>query len=176
MFNIKKITHVLLKGLLVLSFLFPVAAFAANQNQDANRAPASSIDMVQSFKTDSNYCDEMASRVETVYGIPQGLLASISIVESGVFVSKKGVNGTPKKVAHAWPWTIQVKGKGYFFATKAEAIAAAQYLLDHNIRNFDVGCTQVNMMYHADAFKNLDEAFDPITNMKYAATFFKQYS
>ena len=35
----------------------------------------------------------------------------------------------------------------------------------------DVGCTQINLMYHPNAFASLDDAFDPERNAAYAARF-----
>jgi hypothetical protein len=39
------------------------------------------------------------------------------------------------------------------------------------VRNIDVGCMQVNLHYHPDAFASLEEAFDPAANVAYAADF-----
>ena len=39
------------------------------------------------------------------------------------------------------------------------------------VRSIDVGCMQVNLMHHPDAFASLDEAFDPVANARYAARF-----
>ena len=39
------------------------------------------------------------------------------------------------------------------------------------VRSIDVGCLQVNLMYHPAAFASLDEAFDPRINAAYAARF-----
>lgn len=39
------------------------------------------------------------------------------------------------------------------------------------IESIDVGCMQVNLRHHPDAFKDLDAAFDPAQNVKYAAQF-----
>ncbi len=39
------------------------------------------------------------------------------------------------------------------------------------MRSIDVGCMQVNLMYHPNAFASLDEAFDPSANAQYAARF-----
>jgi hypothetical protein len=38
----------------------------------------------------------------------------------------------------------------------------------------DVGCMQINMMYHGDAFTSIEQAFDPAANVAYAARFLKQ--
>jgi len=37
----------------------------------------------------------------------------------------------------------------------------------------DVGCMQVNLYHHPDAFDSLESAFDPVTNATYAARFLK---
>ena len=37
----------------------------------------------------------------------------------------------------------------------------------------DVGCMQVNLYHHAHAFSSLDNAFDPQSNVDYAARFLR---
>jgi hypothetical protein len=64
-----------------------------------------------------------------------------------------------------------VQGRGQFFPTKAAAIAEAQALLARGVRSIDLGCMQVNLRHHPDAFPNLEAAFDPATNARYAARF-----
>jgi hypothetical protein len=39
------------------------------------------------------------------------------------------------------------------------------------VRLIDVGCLQVNLHYHPQAFASLEEAFDPPANARYAAQF-----
>lgn len=60
---------------------------------------------------------------------------------------------------------------GRFFPTKAEAIAHVRHLQARGITNIDVGCMQINLHHHPDAFDNLDTAFDPKANAAYAASF-----
>ena len=71
----------------------------------------------------------------------------------------------------AWPWTVTAEGKGRFFPTKAAAIAAVRRLQARGVSSIDVGCMQVNLFYHPDAFKSLDAAFDPNHNAAYGAKF-----
>lgn len=99
-------------------------------------------------------------------GIPNHLLAAISSTESGRWHEGLGM-------ALPWPWTINVEGKGYYFASKAEAIAKTQSFLRNGARSIDVGCMQVNLKHHPNAFRTLDEAFDPATNVGYAAQFLR---
>jgi hypothetical protein len=70
-----------------------------------------------------------------------------------------------------WPWVIDADGVGQFFATKAQAVAAVAALQAQGVHSIDVGCMQVNLMHHADAFTSLDQAFDPFANTAFAARF-----
>lgn len=96
--------------------------------------------------------------------IPVHLLAAISTIETGRY--HKGLD-----MALPWPWTINVEGQGHYYNSKAEAIAHTQAYLNQGIRSIDVGCMQVNLKHHPNAFANLNEAFDPAKNVDYAARF-----
>jgi hypothetical protein len=111
-----------------------------------------------------NMCGPLVRQYEATHGIPSKLLTAISLVESGRKVGGAVV---------AWPWTINTHGKPYVFATKAEAIRMVRKLHQAGIRSIDVGCMQVNLKKHPDAFPNLEAAFDPATNIDYAARFLK---
>lgn len=89
---------------------------------------------------------------------------AIAVVESGRPDRDTGVKAP-------WPWTINADGQGRFFETKAEAIAAVRALQAQGVRSIDVGCMQVNLLYHPTAFLDLDDAFDPVANADYAARF-----
>ena len=99
--------------------------------------------------------------------IPDHLLAAIGRVESGRPDPRTG-QWLP------WPWTVNAEGQGLYFATQAEAVAAVQRLQDQGVRSIDVGCMQVNLMHHPQAFATLEQAFDPQTNARYAARFLIQ--
>jgi len=111
-------------------------------------------------------CTQYFPIKERQYGIPVHLLAAISSIETGRY--HKGLG-----MALPWPWTINVEGKGYFFNSKAEAIAETARHIRMGKRSIDVGCMQVNLKYHPDAFANLNDAFDPEKNVDYAARFLK---
>ena len=96
--------------------------------------------------------------------IPETLLPAIARVESGRLDPVLGR-------VRPWPWAINVEGLGVFFETKAEAIAAVQAYQAKGVRSIDVGCMQVNLMYHPLAFPTLEDAFDPPTNAGYAVRF-----
>jgi len=97
-------------------------------------------------------------------GVPPELMSAISLVESGRARDGKIV---------PWPWTINADGKGYWFPSKAEAIAFVEKLQDQGSRSIDVGCFQINLRWHPEAFSSLQEAFNPLSNARYAAQFIK---
>jgi hypothetical protein len=109
-------------------------------------------------------CADAVAGQEKRAGIPDRLLTAISLVESGRWDAEAG-KGT------AWPWTVTAQGKGRFFPTKAAAIAAVRRLQAQGVKSIDVGCMQVNLHYHPDAFPSLGAAFDPALNAAYAAKF-----
>ena len=111
----------------------------------------------------SALCRTAIAAAERSSGVPDRLMQSIGVIESGRRDEIGGVS--------AWPWTLNAEGVGAYFATKAEAIAAVTALRARGVRSIDVGCMQVNLMYHGDAFASLDEAFDPGANARYAARF-----
>ena len=112
----------------------------------------------------AHICLHATQTMEKNYNIKKHLLTTIASVESGRWNEK-----TQQK--QAWPWTINAQGKGYFFNTKAEAVQKAKELQAQGIKSFDVGCMQVNMLYHGKEFKSIEEAFDPMRNVEYAAKF-----
>ena len=77
---------------------------------------------------------------------------------------------------HPWPWTVNAEGQGAFYDTKAEAVAAVRAMQARGVRSIDVGCGQINLMHHPDAFASLEQAFDPQANAAYAARFLKELS
>lgn len=107
-------------------------------------------------------CEQAGLDAEKAMGLPAGLLLAIGEVESGRWNSARG-RTLP------WPWSIDAAGEGRQFETKADVLAAAQSVLDSGQRNLDVGCFQISLLYHPDAFMTLDQAFDPVANAAYAA-------
>lgn len=109
-------------------------------------------------------CQAATAAAELSTGVPNQLLGAISRVETGRYDPDAG--GT-----RAWPWTINAQGRGHFYESKADAVAAARAFQAAGIPSIDVGCMQINLMYHPSGFSSLDEAFDPHANAAYAARF-----
>ena len=113
---------------------------------------------------DAGVCLNATIEVEKEYGIQEHLLTTISSVETGRWDATTRQNV-------AWPWTVNAQGKGTFYPSKSEAIRAVKKLQAQGVKSIDVGCMQINLAYHPDAFDSLEEAFDPKTNVAYAAKF-----
>ncbi|MCC7259591.1 MAG: lytic transglycosylase domain-containing protein [Alphaproteobacteria bacterium] len=112
-------------------------------------------------------CSRYFARHERLQAIPVHLLSAIALTESGRYSAAAG-----RRVP--WPWTINADGKGYYFNTQKDAVQAAAYLLRHGANNIDVGCMQVSLMAHPNAFRTLYQAFDPRYNVAYAARFLRE--
>ena len=120
-----------------------------------------------SIPAPSALCRAAILQAERVTHVPDRLLDAIAMVESG---RRDPISGA----VYPWPWTINAEGVGHFYNTKAEAVAAVQEFQAHGVRSMDVGCMQVNLQYHPEAFATLDQAFDPMINAAYGARFLQQ--
>jgi hypothetical protein len=109
-------------------------------------------------------CEAAIEAAQDLAQLPRGLLSAVAQVESGRPDPRTGR-------VRPWPWTIDVAGMGFFFPTKAAAVTAVRSLQELGVQSIDVGCLQVNLMYHPAAFASLDQAFDPSANARYAARF-----
>lgn len=83
------------------------------------------------------------------------VLASIALNESGL-------NG------RAWPWTLNIAGRGYFFKTREDAYRVVMSLIAHGRSDFDVGIMQINWGYHARRFASPWDALAPATSIRVA--------
>ncbi|MEB3701644.1 Lytic transglycosylase domain-containing protein [Candidatus Bealeia paramacronuclearis] len=110
-------------------------------------------------------CEDYVASAELRHGIPEDLLQAVAKVESGKSDGKGQVV--------AWPWTVNVEGKGYSYPSKQAAIDAVKKFQAEGKKSIDVGCMQVNLLYHPKAFPTLSAAFDPHHNVEYAARFLK---
>lgn len=112
-------------------------------------------------------CKKATEQSESDFRLPKRLLNAISLAETGRWHAKS-------KEIIAWPWTVYSEGRGRYLPTKDAAIAEVRKLQAKGVKNIDVGCMQVNLYWHPDAFDNLHEAFDPKKNATYAASLLKK--
>ncbi|MEO3474553.1 lytic transglycosylase domain-containing protein [Roseomonas sp. CAU 1739] len=98
-------------------------------------------------------------------GLPPGLLGAIARVETGRRAPTGGIQ--------PWPWSFNAAGEGRYMASRAEAVAEVQARLAVGTRSVDIGCMQINLLHHPDAFTSVDAGFDPETNVRYAVRYLK---
>jgi Transglycosylase SLT domain len=115
----------------------------------------------------ADMCIAIAVEVEQAEDIPPGLLQAVAIAESGRWQADGGF-------AQAWPWTVRSGPDSFYLPSKEVALGKVRELRAAGRSNIDVGCMQINLGYHGEAFASLDEAFDPVTNVAYGGRFLKQ--
>ena len=114
--------------------------------------------------SEGHLCRAAIAEAERGANLPRGLLQAIGRVESGRRDPETGQFAP-------WPWTTNAEGEGKYFPTREAAIAHVRQLQARGVRIIDVGCMQVNLHHHANAFASLEQAFDPLINARYAARF-----
>lgn len=111
---------------------------------------------------DTQICDAAAQDGARTHEVPLDVLRALTRTETG---RAKGGKLSP------WPWTVNMEGAGFWFDTRAEALAFVRKRHAGGARSFDVGCFQINFRWHGDAFESIEAMFDPIINARYAARF-----
>lgn len=109
-------------------------------------------------------CEQAGRSAEQRFGLPPGLLLAIGRVESGRWDARLG------RIV-AWPWAVDVDGEGRLFDNSSGAVTATRAAQATGRHSIDVGCFQISLLHHPDAFADLDQAFDPQANAQYAARF-----
>ena len=99
-------------------------------------------------------CGESIAMAESKYGIPKQLLMAIGIEESGLDRYAVNADGVP-----------------YHPSSLPEATSLVQRLVSTGAKYIDVGCMQIDLHYHPEAFNTLNIAFDPDANVEYGAKY-----
>lgn len=111
-------------------------------------------------------CGMIAERTEVAEGIPPGLIRAVTLVESGRWLPED-------RRTQAWPWTVTAGPNTFYLPTKRAALEKVEELQASGRSNIDVGCMQINLGYHGDAFASLEDALDPASNIAYGVKFLK---
>ena len=110
-------------------------------------------------------CAQAIAIADRNSGLPPGLLGAIARVETG--------RRTPTGGVQPWPWSFNAAGEGRYMASRTEAIAEVQTRQAAGTRSIDIGCMQINLLHHPDAFASVEAGFDPETNVRYAVRYLK---
>lgn len=105
-------------------------------------------------------CVREILQAQVRYNIPDNILLGIGLQEAGTRINKQ---------LTVWPWAINAEGKGRLHNTKASAMVWVARQLNEGMRSIDIGCMQVNLRWHPNAFTSLAQGFDPQANVDYAA-------
>lgn len=111
-------------------------------------------------------CSQYAAEQEAAKRIPPGLVHAVALAESGRWSERD-------KSTKPWPWTVTSGQESFYLPSKEEAIVKVEELRASGRTNIDVGCMQINLHYHPDAFSSLNDAFDPNKNVAYGTKFLK---
>lgn len=94
-------------------------------------------------------------------GVPSEVLYSIALQESGTRLRNRIV---------PWPWTLNVAGTGYRFATRTDACNALLVAIASvGPARVDVGLGQTNMKANGHRYTQPCEGLDPYKNLKVTA-------
>ncbi|MFG6083391.1 lytic transglycosylase domain-containing protein [Paracoccus litorisediminis] len=107
-------------------------------------------------------CIAAIMAAEEKYGIPNDLLLAIGLQEAG---TRRNGQIT------IWPWVVNSEGTGHQFESRDEAVAFVRREHAMGRMSTDIGCLQINTRWHPEAFKHLEDGFDPVRNAEYAAEY-----
>ena len=94
-------------------------------------------------------------------GVPLGVLYAVGLTETG---SSAGMR----------PFALNIEGRTVQPGSLGEAIRVVKREQGRGKKLIDVGCMQINLHYHRNAFSSLQSMFDPAANVAYAARFLKR--
>lgn len=95
------------------------------------------------------------------HGVPSEVLYSVALQESGTRIRGQLV---------PWPWTLNVAGSGYRFATRDDACKALMVaLVTAGPSRVDVGLGQTNMGANGHRYSSPCEGLDPYKNLTVTA-------
>lgn len=99
--------------------------------------------------------------------IPSTVLFAITLQESGIRIRGRLL---------PWPWTLNIAGTPYRFATrKAACHALLQALVRHDAKRVDAGLGQTNLGYHGQRFSSPCESLDPYRNLAVTAELLQEH-
>jgi soluble lytic murein transglycosylase-like protein len=105
-------------------------------------------------------CEREIQAAAAKYGIPEGILYSVGLTETG----RKGSLS---------PLAMNIEGKAYFAASMQDAMANFTAAKARGAKLIDIGCMQINHHFHGENFSSAQEMFDPRLNVEYAAKFLR---
>lgn len=103
-------------------------------------------------------CEAQIQAAAAKYGIPEGILYSVGLTETG----RKG---------SLYPYAMNIEGKAFFLPSREDAMRKFHEARSEGKKLIDIGCMQINHHFHGENFASAEQMFDPRLNVEYAAKF-----
>ncbi|WP_286182080.1 transglycosylase SLT domain-containing protein [Rhizobium sp. ICMP 5592] len=139
----------------VLQAMLSVCALATFTSDAVASGNASSPD-----NGAAGLCEREIQSAAAKYGIPEGILYSVGLTETG----RKG---------SLYPYALNIEGKPYFPASQNAALQTFAAAKQNGAKLIDIGCMQINQYFHGENFASVAAMFDPHSNVEYAAKFLR---
>ncbi len=108
--------------------------------------------------TGAGICEAQIQAAAAKYGIPEGILYSVGLTETG----RKG---------SLYPYAMNIEGKAFFPPSREDAMRKFHEARSEGKKLIDIGCMQINHHFHGENFASAEQMFDPRLNVEYAARF-----
>jgi soluble lytic murein transglycosylase-like protein len=135
----------------VLLALLSASVLAASTSRASASADASGA---------AGLCEREIQSAAAKYGIPEGILYSVGLTETG----RKG---------SLYPYALNIEGKPVFPASEGAALQQFAAAKQNGAKLIDIGCMQINQYFHGENFASVADMFDPHRNVEYAAKFLR---
>jgi soluble lytic murein transglycosylase-like protein len=103
-------------------------------------------------------CEREISAAAAKFGVPEGILYSVGLTETG----RRG---------SLQPWALNIDGKAVFAGSREDAWQLFETARGRGAKLIDLGCMQINHHYHSDQFADPRDMLNPRRNVEYAARF-----
>jgi hypothetical protein len=103
---------------------------------------------------DRQLCAVAAAAAEAGLRVPANLLKAMAAVESGF-----------------WPWAVRARGKAHMMPSHQAAVKLVQRLRQEGVQDIMIGCMQIHLRYHSEAFASIEQALEPSANAAYAGRY-----
>jgi soluble lytic murein transglycosylase-like protein len=123
-------------------------------------AAAALVAFTSSASASTGACEREIQSAAAKYGIPEGILYSVGLTETG----RKG---------SLYPYAMNVEGKALFPSSEQAALRQFDTSSRGGAKLIDIGCMQINHYFHGENFSSVEEMFDPHRNVEYAAKFLR---
>lgn len=105
-------------------------------------------------------CEREIQSAAAKYGIPEGILYSVGLTETG----RKG---------SLYPYALNIDGRPFFPGSQNAALQTFAAAKQSGAKLIDIGCMQINQYFHGENFTSVAAMFDPHSNVEYAAKFLR---